>query len=591
MPLARVPAACALVLMVSLRGSCTCGDPGQAPTITAVSVAATPAALAPEGSSTLRATVSGTGDFDAGVAWSLVSGGGTLSATAGASVTYHAAGVAAGTQVVVKATSQADGTKSGTATLSVTALPVITAFTATPSNLPAGGGQVTLAWAVTGADHLAIDQGVGAVTGTQQTTTVSSATTFTLTATNAVGSATATATVTLSPAGSTVWLRQTGTTASDSATGAAVDASGNLFVAGTTGGAFADAGAGGVDAFLIRYDAAGNELWRVQEGGTANDKGYAVAAGPGGGAYLAGMIVDTGGPGSFEGFVTRYDAAGTRLWRRMFGIPGSGLNGLDEAFGVASDATGNVVAVGHTVGSFAGVNDGGHDAFAVKFDADGGEAWRRQLGTAEDDFANAVAIDASGNVYLVGSTLGALTGTSVGNADAFLVKLDPGGAEQWRRQFGSTQIDSAQGVAIDPGGNVFVVGYTNGDLAGTAQNFDFFLVKFDAAGTELWRRQFGTVNADRGFGVSTDASGNAYTAGFSQLNNTAAEDALLVKWSPDGAELYRARLNSLGNGNEEGLGVACAPGGDAYLVGYTFDALVGTHVGGSGTDAFVAKIH
>ncbi len=78
--------------------------------------------------------------------------------------------------------------------------PIIQSFTATPSTLPAGGGQVTLAWGVLGDDSLTIDQGVGDVSGLDQTTVnVTQSTTFTLTATNEAGSNTRTVTVTVDP--------------------------------------------------------------------------------------------------------------------------------------------------------------------------------------------------------------------------------------------------------------------------------------------------------------------------------------------------------------------------------------------------------
>lgn len=78
-------------------------------------------------------------------------------------------------------------------------LPVIASFTAQPSTLPAGGGPVTLAWSVTGADQVAIDQGVGSVAGTQTQSTVASTTLFTLTASNAAGSVTRSAVATVAP--------------------------------------------------------------------------------------------------------------------------------------------------------------------------------------------------------------------------------------------------------------------------------------------------------------------------------------------------------------------------------------------------------
>ena len=81
------------------------------------------------------------------------------------------------------------------ATQSPAKSPKINSFTATPATLSAGGGDVTLAWTVSDAVNLSVDQGVGAVSGSQTTLKVSQSTTFTLTATNPSGSTTATANV------------------------------------------------------------------------------------------------------------------------------------------------------------------------------------------------------------------------------------------------------------------------------------------------------------------------------------------------------------------------------------------------------------
>ncbi len=98
--------------------------------------------------------------------------------------------------------SNASGTATASTAVTVAAqpAPAIASFTATPALLPAGGGAVTLSWATSDATSLAIDNGVGTVTGTSKVVNVSANTTFTLTATNAAGSATKATGVTLASA-------------------------------------------------------------------------------------------------------------------------------------------------------------------------------------------------------------------------------------------------------------------------------------------------------------------------------------------------------------------------------------------------------
>lgn len=104
--------------------------------------------------------------------------------------------------------------------------------------------------------------------------------------------------------------------------------------------------------------------------------------------------------------------------------------------------------------------------------------WTRQFGTSTSDQANAVAVDASG-VYVAGYTRGTLPGqTSAGSWDVFLRKYDAAGREVWTRQFGTSAFDVAFAVAADPSG-VYVAGGTDGTFPGqtNAGGADAFLAK------------------------------------------------------------------------------------------------------------------
>ena len=105
---------------------------------------------------------------------------------------------------------------------------------------------------------------------------------------------------------------------------------------------------------------------------------------------------------------------------------------------------------------------------------------------ATNDYANGVATDSSGNVYVTGGTKGGLDGnTSAGNTDLFVVKYNSSGTKQWTKQLGTSGRDSANGVATDSSGNVYVTGYTSGGLDGTnAGGYDLYVVKYNSSGTK-----------------------------------------------------------------------------------------------------------
>ncbi len=112
----RVLVALALSAIIS---SCRTDPPPVAPTVSAVTVTAATATLNASATTALTATVTGTGVFDGNVTWSIVSGGGTLSATTGSSVTYSAPSAIPPSTTVVKATSTADSSKSASVTINV----------------------------------------------------------------------------------------------------------------------------------------------------------------------------------------------------------------------------------------------------------------------------------------------------------------------------------------------------------------------------------------------------------------------------------------------------------------------------------------
>jgi hypothetical protein len=156
-----------------------------------------------------------------------------------------------------------------------------------------------------------------------------------------------------------LWTRQFGTNDSDAASAVAADASG-VYVAGNTDGILpGEAGAGGTDAFVRKYDADGNELWTRQFGTSGIDGAFGASA-DGSGVYVAGII-----NGSFLGpigsFVRKFDASGNEVWTLLFD-PSSGI----AALGVGAGASGVYVA-GETNTTFPGqLSTGGTDAFVAR---------------------------------------------------------------------------------------------------------------------------------------------------------------------------------------------------------------------------------
>ncbi len=211
------------------------------------------------------------------------------------------------------------------------------------------------------------------------------------------------------------------------------------------------------------------------------------------------------------------------------------------AYGIATDASGNIYITGYAAGNLdANVNAGSYDAFIAKYDTTGAKQWTKLLGSVGDDRAYGIAVDASANVFITGYTSGTLDGNAIaGSYDAFVAKYDTTGAKQWTKLLGSAGYDMATGAAVDASGNVYITGYTNGNLAGgNSGSYDAFIAKYDTTGVIQWSRLLGTPGVDYSTGIAIDTSGNVYFTGYTNGSldhmNAGGFDAFITKISTDG---------------------------------------------------------
>lgn len=298
--------------------------------------------------------------------------------------------------------------------------------------------------------------------------------------------------------GNRIWRVAIGTAGEDQVTGVAITPDGQRIAAvGFTSGTLAAGGGGGEDAFVRVIGARGTTVWTRQFGTAAADRALAVAFAPDGDLIVVGV---TGGglagqphAGAEDLFVTRLAGSdGATRWTRQFG---TAVNDRAAAVAVAPD--GWIAVAGTSNGAFAGPGAGSSDAFVLRLEANGSEAWRRVVGTPQSDQGEGVAVAPDGGILLAGYTFGAVAAPNAGASDGFLVRLEPDGGETWRRQWGTFAFEAARAVAVDRLGQIAVAGQTDGAFAGPHAGLnDAYAMKFDAAGTELWRWQFGTPAED-----------------------------------------------------------------------------------------------
>jgi hypothetical protein len=172
--------------------------------------------------------------------------------------------------------------------------------------------------------------------------------------------------------------------------------------------------------------------------------------------------------------------------------------------------------------------------------------WTALLGTTQDEWANYVVTDSSGNAYMSGQTYGNLDGqTNAGGWDTFIVKYDPAGTKQGNAELrGTATNDIAMGAAMDTANNIYLVGHTFGSMDGNTVlgDWDVILMKYDSSFTNQWTMQTGTDKGDFGYDVSVDTAGNICFTGetrgdFDGNPHEGDKDMYAAKYSPSGAKI------------------------------------------------------
>ena len=304
------------------------------------------------------------------------------------------------------------------------------------------------------------------------------------------------------------WTRQFGSAGIDHALAASA-AGDRVYLSGFTDGRLPGQTArGGDDAFVASFGTSGKLDWLIQFGSRADEQATAIAATPTSGVYVAGWTDGVVRPGAGakgrDAWIAKLSPGGTRVWIRQFGSAGT-----DEIRALAVRGI-HPVTAGWTNGSLRGgssVEDA--DAFVRAYWSDGAVAWTRQFGTIGNDVATAVA-GFKQRVFVGGSTEATFPDQeAAGGLDAFVQAMGSDGTEAWTHQFGTAADDDAAAIVALRSG-VYVVGSTLGALTtepGLIGETDVFASRYlRKEGAPIWTMQLGTIDFDRAYGAAIDAT-------------------------------------------------------------------------------------
>jgi len=334
-----------------------------------------------------------------------------------------------------------------------------------------------------------------------------------------------------------------------------------------------------------------------------------------------------------------YLSAQSALWADSYGG-----NQTDQSNSVVTDAVGNVYITGTfesatlTIGAITLTNTGGKDMFVAKFDPSGNPIWANNSSGPGNEYGNDIAVDVTGNVYVIGSfdggnvNFGSLPSiVNSGGSDFYVVKYNSMGIPQWAitnlAGFFAYRDEFGNGIAVDAS-NIYVIGsfnsstfLVNGQIiqnstTSSTPPFDIFVLKLNSlTGVATWSDvplgmpTAGTTIDDDDFGTDIDvsSSGDIFITGyFKSVGLSFAGLTPLINSGPAGTiDIFAAKyfssgapawsVNPTGSGNDFSYAITVDASGDVYITG-NFDSpllsLGGISVSNSGTlfsDYFIAK--
>ncbi len=107
--------------------------------------------------------------------------------------------------------------------------------------------------------------------------------------------------------------------------------------------------------------------------------------------------------------------------------------------------------------------------------------------------------------------------------------------QQWNRTWGGPVREFGHDVAIDKDNNTYVAGRT---LSFGVGGVDALVIKYSPSGNQLWNRTFGTTGNDGGGGIAIDSDNNVYLCGYIDETYGSSYDALIVKYNAVGNRIW-----------------------------------------------------
>lgn len=276
-------------------------------------------------------------------------------------------------------------------------------------------------------------------------------------------------------------------------------------------------GAGLRDVWLIEINSNGKEQWDKTFGGSDNDWAYSVQQTKDNGFVVAGGT-HSYGAGWADVWLVKTYFNGEKQWDKTFGGTGS-----EEAYAVQQTTDEGYILAGYTESYGAVLKD----AWLLKTNSDGDESWNKTFGDAGLDEARDVQQTKDGGYIFAGHTSDGI----MMPPDAWLVKTDSNGNEEWSVTFGDTSVDEGYSVQQTKDGGYILAGCTGSYGAGS---WDAWLVKTNSNGDEQWNKTFGGTGFDGAYSAQQTSDSGYILAGDTGSFGAGSYDFWLIKVRAEG---------------------------------------------------------
>jgi len=304
------------------------------------------------------------------------------------------------------------------------------------------------------------------------------------------------------------------------------------------------------DTWLIKTDSSGNVAWNKTFGGSDAEFGRSVQQTSDGGYIISGRT-NSYGVGDSDVWLIKTDSSGNVAWNKTFG-------GSDSDYGksVRQTSDGGYIICGSTDS----YGTGWPDIWLIKTDSSGNEMWNKTFGGPDPDVGDSVRQTSDGGYVICGST----SSYGAGNLDVWLIKTDSSGNEVWNKTFGGSETENGFSAQQTSDGGYIISGYTESYGAG---DDDFWLIKTDSAGNELWNKTFGGPDSDHGDSVEQTLDGGYIISGYTNSYGAGSADCWLIKTDSSGNGMWNKTFG--GSGSDYGDSVRQTSDGGYVICGST----------------------